>query len=162
MRAKTILTACAAAMLCAPACASEVYLTGFGHIFSVGICGIGPGRCSSYLAVEAVAQEICASPPREGLKIAGHSMGASAAIRLAHMASACGVKVKAVALLDPLAHPYDMPKGARVLTIYSPAFAGIGEGKADAERYGGPHITMTFDPALRDRVRSFFDGRAKP
>lgn len=153
---KRSLLACAL-LACAPARAEEVYFRGLFEVFSVGVCAIGPGRCVSYLSVESIIDDLCTSRPRS-VAIAGHSLGASAAIRAVQGLKACGVRVKAAAFLDPMVHPYGIPKGTKTLVIYSPAFAGSGEGHSDATKYPGGHIGLAFDPAIRARVRALFDG----
>ena len=147
------------AALTAPARAEEIYLTGFGHVFSLGICSIGPGRCVSYLFVESTIADLCQNKAGDPVRVVGHSMGASAAIKLAREVSACGRRVEAAAFLDPLVHPkaYGLPRGTRSLTLYSPGFAGAGEGQADAESYAGGHIGLAFDPGVHARVRVFLN-----
>lgn len=158
---KRMIAAAAILIAASSAKAEEIYITGFGHIFSAGICSIGPGRCVSYLGIEGTVNDICSAKPKAPVKIVGHSMGASAAIRAANSLHACGVKVEAVAFLDPQTHPraFGIPKGVRTLTLYSPGFYGNGEGQPDAERYAGGHIMQAFDPAVHARVRRLFDGR---
>ena len=137
--------------------AEEVYITGLGHIFSLGVCSLGSGRCVSYLFVESVIADLCQRKAR--VKVAGHSMGASAAIKLVREVSACGGKVEAAAFLDPLTHPgdYNLPKSTRTLTLYSPGFYGPGEGKPGAVRYHGTHIGMAHDGEVLGKVRRLFD-----
>lgn len=149
------------AIVSAPARTEEVYITGFGHIFSLGVCSIGPGRCISYLSVEGTIEDLCSSRPKTPIRVAGHSMGASAAIKLVNGVHACGLKVEAAAFLDPLTHPraFGIPKGVRTMTLYSPGFFGAGEGHADAERYAGGHIMQAFDGRVHARVRALFDGK---
>jgi hypothetical protein len=136
----------------------EIYFTGLGHIFSVGICTIGPGSCISHAWVESTIQQVCKEKPAS-VSVVGHSLGASAAIVFVNAVTKCGVKVKSAVFLDPMTHPkaFGIPKGVRTLTIYSANFAGIGEGHADAEYYGGEHIGMAFDPYVLNRARKFMD-----
>ena len=150
--------------LAAPARSEEVYITGFGHIFSAGICSVGPGRCISYLFVESAIEDVCTKRPTTPVRVVGHSMGASAAIKFVNGVTACGVKVDAAAFLDPLVHPktFGIPKGVRTLTLYSPGFFGAGEGQEDAERYSGGHIMQAFDGSVHSRVRALFDRKPPP
>jgi hypothetical protein len=136
----------------------EIYFTGLGHVFSVGICTIGSGSCISHAWVENTISQVCKEKPAS-VSVVGHSLGASAAIVFVNAVTACGVKVKSAVFLDPMTHPkaFGIPKGVRTLTIYSVNFAGIGEGHADAEYYGGEHIGMAFDPYVLSRARKFMD-----
>lgn len=136
----------------------EVYITGLGHIFSLGICAVGKGDCTSYLFVESKIEQLCKERPKS-VSVVGHSMGASAAIKFTNELHKCGVHVQSAVFLDPLVHPkqFGLPKHVRTLTLYSYGFAGSGEGHADAEYYSGGHIWQAFDPAVLDRARKFLD-----
>lgn len=186
---KTLAAAFITAAALAPAAHSEeVYITGFGHIFSLGICGIGPGRCVSYLGIEGTIEDICRTRPNTPIRVAGHSMGASAAIRFVNGVHACGLKVDAAAFLDPQTHPsaFGLPKGVRTMTLYTANHTGIGEKKKafaspanenvmaafdpaarlgrydDAQRDGASHIGQAFDGSVHARVRALFDGARSP
>jgi hypothetical protein len=136
----------------------EIYFTGLGHVFSVGICTIGSGSCISHAWVESTIAQVCNEKPAS-VAVVGHSLGASAAIVFVNAVTKCGVKVKSAVFLDPMTHPkaFGLPKGVRTLTIYSVNFAGIGEGHADAEYYRGEHIGLAFDPYTLNRARKFID-----
>lgn len=151
---------CAAAILAASLTASdsnagETYFTGLGHVFSLGICSVGPGDCRTHLSVESYIEETCAARPKDSIRLAGHSLGASAAMRAVHGLAECGVKVDAVAMLDPMIHPYDMPRGTRWLALYSAPYWGVGEGKPGAIYVGGGHIELAHSPSILRRVRAF-------
>lgn len=149
--------ALAAALTAAPAHAETVAISGFLWA-SPGICSIVPtDTCTNYYFVAGVAERICAERPKD-VKIVGHSMGGSGAMDLLHRLDQCGVKVSRVVVLDPQAHPYDIPKGTRVLPIYSGVMAGIGEGHSDSVFMGGEHIGMALRPDVRARARAFLGG----
>ena len=136
----------------------EIYFRGLGEIFSAGICTVGPGSCRSFLSVEAEIERLCADRPAAPVKVAGHSLGASAAMRAVHGLAECGVKVSAAAFLDPMTHPYDMPAGTRVFVIYSVPYAGVGEGHPGVMFYPGGHVALANDPTIISRVRGFLRG----
>lgn len=137
----------------APLRSEEIYFRGLGEVFSAGICSVGPGACRSFLSVESEIERLCAAPAKGPVKLAGHSLGASAAMRAAHGLAECGVRVEAVVMLDPMIHPYDMPRGTRWVALYSAPYWGVGEGKLGAEYIGGSHVGLANSPAVLRRVR---------
>ena len=140
--------------------AEELYIRGLGEIFSAGVCSIGAGKCISSFFVDNAIADFCERRPKQ-IRVAGHSLGASAAIRFVNGMQACGLKVDAAAFLDPMVHPreYGIPAGIRTLTLYSTTYAGVGENQPDAEFYTGGHIMQAFDPSVLRRVRALFDRR---
>lgn len=146
------------ALGCAAPMAEEIYFRGLGEVFSLGVCSVGPGECRSFLSVEAEIRRLCDNPPRGPVRVVGHSLGASAALRAVHGLADCGVKVDAAALLDPMTHPYDIPRGTRILSIYSTTYAGVGEGRRGARFYPGGHIAIANDANVLAEVRAFLRG----
>lgn len=137
-----------------PVKAETIAISGFLWV-SPGICSIVPtDTCTNYYFVAGEAERLCRERPKN-IKIVGHSMGGSGAMDLLHRLDECGLKVSHVAVLDPQAHPYDIPKGTKTLTIYSSVMAGIGEGHTDSVNMGGEHIGMALRPDIRNRIREF-------
>lgn len=155
-------TSLALALSCiaASAHARDIAFTGFLHVPSLPVCSILPGaECINYLAVDAPIERYCRDRPTGAIRVLGHSMGGGAATTFVKALAACGLKVDAVALFDPMIHPFDMPAGTRVIVFYSASSAGIGEGHPDAIFVGGDHISMTGRPDIRERARAFLTPR---
>lgn len=157
---KSVLFAALAALLAVPAQAKDIAFTGFGFIFSPGVCSMvrSGGECTSYLLADGAAERYCRERPQGSIRVAGHSMGAGGATTFVKAVVACGLKVEAVVLLDPMVWPFGLPKGVRVKVFCTPSSGGICEGRPEARRAGGLHITMASDSAVRDEVARFFEG----
>lgn len=146
----------AAVLATSSAQAGDIAFTGLGHVFSLPVCSILPGaECSSYLFAEGAVERYCAERPTGPIRVVGHSMGTGGATTFVKGLAACGLKVDAVVLFDPMVHPFGMPAGTRVLSLYSASSAGHAEGHADAALVGGDHFSITMREDLRERARAF-------
>ena len=156
INAHAIIAATTALLINSPVKSETIGISGF-LFASPGICPIvHTDTCTNYYFVAGLAERLCLERPKH-IDLIGHSMGASGVMDLVHRLDECGVKVDHAVMLDPQAHPYDIPKGTKTLTIYSSVMAGIGEGHADSVNMGGEHIGMALRSDIRNRIRSFLN-----
>ena len=146
-----------AAMIATPAAAEDLFIKGFGDVFSAGLCEIGPGRCISYTAIDGEIADFCARRPKP-IRVVGHSFGAMAAIEFVMEVRKCGLTVEAAFLLDPLTAPR-LPSATRTRVIYSPAYASMfADGQPNQRTVDVSHVGQTFDPGIQAEIRSFLKG----
>lgn len=148
----------AALVASAPVRAEEYYFRGALEVASLGICALGPGDCWSNHFVDAAIERACNSPSREPIKVAGHSLGAAAALRFTWEAAKCGRKVSKVVFLDPLTVAYDMPPGTRWRAYCTPGFRVNCDMENGDEAVFNLHAFQTFSPELLRKARGFLNG----
>jgi pimeloyl-ACP methyl ester carboxylesterase len=167
----------------APVGRTKVYLLrGFMNVFSLGMDQLAEelrqrhisAEVSNHLASSALASEAaaeCKSGKITSIVIAGHSLGATAAVSMAEELQKAGVRVALVMMLDPITRSAVPSNVQRLKNFY--LSDGVGATVQPGEHFRGSlqnvdlkgkpglgHISMATSPILHKQMLEYILGAA--